>query len=710
MPCLSPSSALAAIGLGVPLLAWGLLAVAVPIVVHLILRERPRREVFPAMRFLMHTHASATRQQRLRQLLLLLARVGLIALAVGVLGRLGCTQQGGSAGIGFVSTAATPASVVICIDNSAGMAYRYQGRTRVQAATEWATNILQDEHQFGPGSQYAVICGSPDATTNGWRDNVRAAMRALDSVHPAYHNYGVPQLLAQAYTLMSAARYDRREIYVFTDLTETSMADAAPPAPAKSTRVFLMDVGQNENRNVALAWPRVPNHAINAGIPFDLPVRVINGDLPAEPVVEFSVDGEPRGRQSAGTLVANSQADVRLRLPALDPGAHAVSLKLEPADALACDNDRCAWIMAGDLPRVSIVQPAGGNDVSRMLRAMIDPPTAPLTERRYSVDDVPIESLLESRKTSPAAVILADVKSLNGLAWEMLSGYVKAGGLLIVIPGDAVSFADYALAGNLLPASIEGVAVCDPPLRPAATDLTHPYLQPFNDTSIDSVNDRHAFKRLVLGTPAANTTVIFPFSDGSPALLERTVEKGRVILAAFSVTAEWGQFGTQAAPTIVLLHRILDTARPPLENLASFTAGRTPLRRMPSDGAPVVVTAADGRQTPLQPTADRQYRLPVETPQVYQTAEKSDPRAVALYYSVNVDEGESLAARLSNEEAQARTANESIRIIHSGDPLATTAGSGSGRVSWVVPLTLALLVLLLIESSFANRFYGSRGF
>ncbi len=702
-------NALGAISMGVPMLAWGLLAIAAPILIHMILRERPRREVFPAMRFLLGAHAAATRTQRLRQLLLLMARVGLLALAVGVLGRFGCTPQGGVAGLGFVSAAATPASVVICIDDSASMGYRYQGRTRVQMASDWAASLLQDPAQFGPGSQYALICGSPDVGTGGWRDNVRATVRQLEGVRPAYHSRGVADLLARACALMATARYARREVFVFTDLTESALSESPPPPPATPMGVYLMDVGQDENRNAVLAWPRVPNHAVPSGVPMELPVRVMAGDLPAEPVLELSIDGTPRGRQSVGMLAAGNQVDALLKLPGLTPGAHAIDIHMEPADALGCDNRRFGWIVAGDLPRIALVQSAGVQDVGRMIRAMIAPPAAPASEQRYAVEEPAVESLLDALKSPPLAVILADLKGLNSLAWDALAGFVKAGGLLLVIPGDTLSIDDYNNAGNLLPATLASVQTCDPPIRPAAIELSHAYLQAFADAGIDSINDRYAFKRLTFRPPVDAAKVVLAFSDGAPALLESRVGKGRVIVAAFSVAAEWGQFGTQAAPTIVLLHRILDTVRPALNNVGSFAAGRPVSRTLQTGGAPLTVTGDADREPSLVAPVNGQFRLPVDLPGVYRVASKSSPAETLFQYSSNAAEIESRPRRTEDiDSSKLRFGNDLMSILHPGEGPSVHQASGRGRISWAVPLGLALLALLLVESAFANRFYGSR--
>ena len=55
-----------------PLLLWGASAIAVPILIHLLLRQRPRPRPWAAMRWLLAAAQAAQRRYRLTNLLLLL--------------------------------------------------------------------------------------------------------------------------------------------------------------------------------------------------------------------------------------------------------------------------------------------------------------------------------------------------------------------------------------------------------------------------------------------------------------------------------------------------------------------------------------------------------------------------------------------------------------------------------------------------------------
>ncbi len=98
-----------------PTLLWGLAAVALPIAIHLLLRQRPVLRPWAAMTWLLAAMATAQRRYRLTNLLLLLLRCLLLALCALALARpsiLGLGEGG---------------HVVLVIDISASMGPRHDG-------------------------------------------------------------------------------------------------------------------------------------------------------------------------------------------------------------------------------------------------------------------------------------------------------------------------------------------------------------------------------------------------------------------------------------------------------------------------------------------------------------------------------------------------------------------------------------------------------
>src|SRR5262249_303495 len=111
-----------------PFFLFGLIAAAVPILIHLFTRRRPREVQFPSIEFLREVNQTEIRRLRLKQWLLLLLRVLAIAALALAMSR---PALKGSAG-GLAGRAGS--TVVVLLDRSASMsAYGTEGTVFAQA-------------------------------------------------------------------------------------------------------------------------------------------------------------------------------------------------------------------------------------------------------------------------------------------------------------------------------------------------------------------------------------------------------------------------------------------------------------------------------------------------------------------------------------------------------------------------------------------------
>jgi hypothetical protein len=123
--------------------AWaGLLAVGIPVLVHLLGRGRARVQQFPTLRFLDATRLLPTRRARLRDLLLLALRAGIVAVAVAALaqpllltpGRVAGTERALARAI-VVDTSASMQRVTPAGERAVDAARREARRLAAQATT-----------------------------------------------------------------------------------------------------------------------------------------------------------------------------------------------------------------------------------------------------------------------------------------------------------------------------------------------------------------------------------------------------------------------------------------------------------------------------------------------------------------------------------------------------------------------------------------------
>src|ERR1700722_9292993 len=121
-----------------PWLLAGVAAIAAPILIHLLMRQRPRRMKWAAMRFLEAVVRRNERRLRVEDWLLLALRCLLLVLLAVALAR----PAFRAAGMGAVGANGGARTVVLGIDNSRGMGLTDGGASRLDNARRAAGEII----------------------------------------------------------------------------------------------------------------------------------------------------------------------------------------------------------------------------------------------------------------------------------------------------------------------------------------------------------------------------------------------------------------------------------------------------------------------------------------------------------------------------------------------------------------------------------------
>src|SRR3954464_2566625 len=145
----------------------GVAALAVPIAIHLIGRQRARVLKFAALDFLLSTKRRTARRFRLRERLLLLVRAVACAAVAIALAKpyTSCARKGPQVTRG-------PQAAVLVIDDSFAAGYVIDGRPWLKTATDEARRILT---QLGPEAEIAIVRASEgaDHPSELTRDHIR---------------------------------------------------------------------------------------------------------------------------------------------------------------------------------------------------------------------------------------------------------------------------------------------------------------------------------------------------------------------------------------------------------------------------------------------------------------------------------------------------------------------------------------------------------
>ncbi|MGH9310267.1 MAG: hypothetical protein ACRD1U_12885, partial [Vicinamibacterales bacterium] len=311
------------------------------------------------------------------------------------------------------------------------------------------------------------------------------------------------------------------------------------------------------------------------------------------------------------------------------------------------------------------------------------------------------ESLSTSDLQTAGLVIVNDVQVSSSLA-DRLAQYVEGGGGLLVVAGQRGTWPQDRAA--LMPA-LPGEAVDrsrGEAGRLVGLEYGHTVFEPFRaPRSGDFSAARFYGYRAVTAQPGAN--VLARFDDGTPALLERRVGAGRVLVWTSSLTIEWSDLPIKPVflPFVHQLARHLAGYREPSPWL---TVGEVldPSRTLAAHETDVrTVVSPSGQRVSLDPEGGDVVEL--EEQGFYELRGQGTTGAPAATVAANVDLTESdLTAMDPREVVAAATGSTGAGASGAATAEMTDATrEATQRIWWY--LLFAGAVLLAAETLVSNR-------
>jgi len=716
-----------------PLLIWGTLLGAIPIIIHLLNRRRFRRVEWAPMRYLKLTIQRNRRRIQLEQLLLLLLRIALIVLLFLYLARPVVNPTGLEQWLGTGGRT----SQVVLVDDSLSMGYAAGGAPSFQRARETAAALLAAARPLDRCT--LVTSSTPRAPVlhdveGARRDDFSAAALSLPltATHAAW-----PSVLEAVDQVLRSCTYPTRQLTIVTDLRKTGWESGVAAISRRwkeqDVRVRIVDVGADEVANVSF----------QALVPLDRTIlsgadsrweALIRNDSPrvlAGVKAVLRVDDKPT-EVGLPEIAPHETARVPLAVQFPGSGPHDLSLQL-PDDELAGDNQRWAAVPVKDSLLIRLVD---GEPSAEPFGSEIDYLAAPLSvgigaAEAWRVDVVLEHDFLSPRLEPPDVLVLANVAAPTPEQAARLDSQVKAGMGLMIFAGaklDTGLYNDllYRQNGRVLPCilksfvdeNLSGLIV--EPVRPSPLEK----LLELKPSALERVSVRQIMlvdEKDVEGEDG-QVRVLARWNDParSPAVIERKKGEGCVLL--WTTTADRAGNDWPIEPSFVLAVReaVRGSARP-TSFANTITAGERMSRvihssqqianvrlNAPGGGEPQSLSAVPSDEK----EGDRGPAAVITVP---------DTRRAGLYriswdegplgtqqdsYAANPDPRESTLERIEPSELKSLLQPLEVEIA-SARAEGSTLFSPTGREIWH-ELASGLLVLLIAEALFATWVGRSR--
>ncbi|HUS48220.1 MAG TPA: BatA domain-containing protein [Phycisphaerae bacterium] len=686
------------------MLAWSFLfptvlyagaAAAAPVLIHLILRTKPRKIVFPAMRFVRKTHRSTLKMLKLKHLILLAMRMAVIVLMAVLIAR-GRIPQWRS-----VEDRSVPTAAVVVIDNSGSMNYRYKGQSLISWSKQQAQRLIA---MLPAGSRAAVIATGGQGAA-GLVDPSLAVQQVVE-VPASCNHASVATALLQAAEIVRRSELARKEVYLLTDMTARSWRDEFQLPEDQRISYTVLHTG-GEDLNVRLDELRLSSPGVQQGGQVKVETTVSSVNVGGEMTVVAELDGQSVSQETV-TLAAGGAAPVVMSLTPQRQGVVHGRVILKNPDPLEMDNVRYFTLQVGPQANVLILCSTGTIATTGFLMGnAVSPATGESSVRRQTIT---AEQLDAGRLKGTRVVMLAEAASLSETQWRLLEPFVRAGGGLWIVAGPLMSRTAYnaAAAQRLMPVALAGMEQMPRPVRWGAADTDHPMLRPFKGSDNPPLSDVMCLGRFKIASKAEDAKVILEYADGVPAIAVRRIGAGTVVfwnfspLPALSNLAPLAQLPILSMRTVAVL-----TAEVGSETMYDY--GQTVVIPIPRSLTAAVVTVrrpGDETEQPLLPEARRPVvSLSADALGAWQVRFTQAEQRLERGFSVNAEAAESDLTPI--DEAEVLMLLPRDRTMITSDIAAVTQRRKTvSQPLDITPLVLlGLLALMTGESFFANRFY-----
>jgi hypothetical protein len=565
---------------------WGLGAVSVPVVIHMLQSPTARIIDFPCIRFLKACQKRATRRTRLKNIILMLLRMAIIALIA--LGMAKPWREKEHTEV-FPDS---PVSMVIVLDNSYSMGFLDKRRSRFDQAREAAIGLIDT---LKPGDEVAVLLMNEQAVpllreftidqeraktvlreaklsvlgTNvdaAVREAIRLADKAGSGILEAVAQQGASKEAHKVPYDPEKEKRRRREIHILTDLqAESSEGCKAWDPFIKSgflknadtkARIYVTSFGRKGSPNCF-----IESAAVASGGPeqctLNAQVWAVGAGSPGN-VVTLNVDGKAETQETFAAR-PGAPATVPLTAKLSQAGTYRCTLALQD-DGLPLDDRYHFTIEVGERSAVLVVDgdPSAIGPLSEtfyLANALNPGGTAgaegapPVNARILSLAELP-GTKLEDYKV----VLLCNAPALDGAELVRLENFLREGGGLLVFLGNKANVQSYN-PWSFLPISL--TQPVGDPARKKSFDFGEQKDHPLFKAKLDLRSARF-FE--CMGSDRAtlkkDATILMSFANGQPALVEGRFGKGKVFLFTSSCDIEWNNFPLRRAYLPFLHHMI----------------------------------------------------------------------------------------------------------------------------------------------------------
>jgi hypothetical protein len=667
-----------------PAFLWGAALVAIPIIIHLFNFQRPKKVFFTNIQFLRDVKAVSNSRNRLKNLLVLLARCLAIAALCMAFAQPFLPGK-------MAENAASSNYVSLYVDNSFSMQNERDGKKLLEAAVDYASQTLR---AFPKNAQFAVLNNSFEADQNFFFEANKAAdlLAKTDFSNTGRDFRSIYD--RQLGTLEANTSEKRNHIFWVSDFQKHTSGNLANLALDSTNNFYLVPLEPNDVSNLLVdsVWLDNPFVKVNENNILNVKVSHFGLQGVTDKIVKLFIDGK---QVSGGTvsLEPGASETIQLNFAVASPGQKPCHINLDDYP-VTFDNDYFFTLSVA--PEIRIVHIAGDNNnfVGNVYG----------NEPFFVVEKYSIAAVDYNKLNTANLVVLQGVREVDSGLLAALRSFLTRGGALLVFPPAQANVDSYtALLGLKVGNVADGSRLAlNPP------DNQNPFFGGVFEKMTPNMNVPEA-------TPTwqwSGGSQLLSFRNDQPFLSTFGLLNSTVYLCAAPLGEDYSTFAKHAL-FVPVMYKIALSSRKSPERLA-FSFGETAISLPLSEGEVYgrndifKLVHTDSTTTGLElipPQRLAGNQLVIELPNAnlvagnYTLARRRDNQPVGLV-AFNYDQGESRFDAYTPDELKAAFAGrKNVQVFDNtaADRFAAEFSAKNIAQPLWRQLLVAALVFLLIE-------------
>lgn len=579
-----------------PIFLYFLPLAGLPIVFHLILKQKKRTVVFSTLMFFRRTDPRLNSHRKIRQWLLLLMRMLLIAFILLALSR---PEFVSSIGLGG------KISVVAIVDNSASMSEpsSYDAdKSKLECATEGARKLISGMESTSRAAVLLSVDELAVPVVDSLTSNTELLLDSLDKIRPTAATGNAGRALGLAFDLLRASSTGGGAVHVFSDLQRNDWTSASSVEAvrnlerAKAGRAITVYFHKVESEtrdeaNVAIVAVQFAEEKVLPKQPYKVGLALQNNSNIVANVRVNSIDNQGRKNTENVTIERGRAKTVEVEMKPDETGYHWIKVWVE-GDGFSADNEAGIGIFCEETATVLF---GGALEEFGVLPVAL----SPSGQGQFTGMVVKFSSAEQLRqsaaKEKPILIVTTWGRMQSATADSLwLREYIENGGNLLVVP--SVVPGQRALSGQLPDWLGAGIKAREVYPRGAGLDvLTEEATfwsrirEATGDSKLESVS-AYVFCPLVL---SGEFTPLLGVDFQKVVIAHRKLNKGNIYVSGTAFTSRWNALPSSGLLVVIAQRMAVAGSSSEDERVLSLVAGERP-RGIRAQGGEVEVLSLVG--------------------------------------------------------------------------------------------------------------------